>query len=379
MHKVLLIYAIVLMTLGLYAQNHDQLVPIRDLKNQWLTVDRDGVHYVPYIRGTSLTYPVIGMILNAGDYAGLKLSVCIPEGTAIFVNNKIVDRTAVNGCRFYDFDSLLSIHNQKPFFISFFKENLNPDEVSTAIMAKQSVGDLQAQGSPTSQIIKRSIDHFADFFVIAILLVAAFYAFLINRYPKGYKDFFNFSKAFSLTIREEKVLTQRNMNSANVMFLWMYSMIISLVIILFWKIFGGTPDLFKFVALETVFSCLKSWLILSSIAYAVVGLKYLLIKVLCSMLNIDRIAKIHFFDFIRISLIFTTATLIVSSTIFLTVSDQIVPFNIVLYLFMILLGVRVVILLFKLIGDTSFRKIHLISYLCTTEIIPLLIGIRIFF
>lgn len=379
MYKVLLVYAAVFIAFGLCAQDHNQLVPIKDLKNQWLTVDRDGGYYVPYIAGGSLNYPVIGVILNPSDGVGLILSICIPEGTAIFVNNKIVDRAAIGGCRHYEIDSLMSVHRQKSLFISFFKENLNPELITTALMARQPAGNFQAQSNSNPQIKKRFSNHFADFFIMAILMVAAFYAFLINQYPKGYKDYLNFSKAFSMTLKEEQVLTQRNMGSFNALFLYMYSMVLSLVIILFWKIFGRIPELFEFVALETVPSAMRSWLILSSMAYAVVGMKYFLIKVLCSLLNIDKIAQIHFFDFIRISFIFVTATLVVSSVMFLTVLDQIVPFNIILYLFIILLGVRVVILLFKLLGDTSFRKIHLISYLCTTEILPLLIGIRIFF
>jgi hypothetical protein len=379
MYRILLIYAMVLMTPTLRAQSPDHLVTVKDLKSKWLTVDRDGTHYVPYIRGGSLTYPVIGMILNAGDGAGLILSICIPEGTAIFMNNKIVDRTDAGGCRNYNIDSLRSIHSQQSLFISFFKENLNPDLITTALMVAQPMGSFQAQSNSIPQIKKRPDDHFSDFFVIAILLVAAFYAFLRNRYPKGYRDFFNFSKAFSMTLKEEKVLTQRNMTAANALFLLMYSMVISLIIILFWKIFQGIPDLFKFVALNTVSSCFVSWIVLSLMAYTVVGMKYILIKVLCSLLNIDKIALIHFFDFMRISLIFVSATLIISSVMFLSVLGQIVSFNIILYWFMILLGVRIVILLFKLIGGTSYRKIHLIPYLCTTEILPLLIGIRIFF
>ncbi|TDI66046.1 MAG: DUF4271 domain-containing protein, partial [Bacteroidetes bacterium] len=260
-----------------------------------------------------------------------------------------------------------------------FKENLNPDLITTTLMARKPTGNFQVQSNPIPQIIKRSVDGFPDFFVIAILLVSAFYAFLINSHPKGYKDYFNFSKAFSMTLKEEKVLTQRNMSSVNALFLWMYSTVLSLVIILFWKVFGQIPDLFDFVALETVASTLKSWLVMSLVVYSVVGMKYLLIKVLCSLLNIDKIAQIHFFDFMRISLIFVTTTLVVSSVMYLSVLDQIVPFNIILYLFITFLSIRVVILLFKLLGDTSFKKIHLISYLCTTEILPLLIGIRVFF
>ncbi len=378
MFRIFLLCAFILSAPSLVSQN-PALVSIKDLRSQWLTASKDGTHYVPYIKGALLTTPVIGMILNDSEGAGLVLSLCLPERTAIFINNKIIDRTKTSGCRYYDIDSLQSIYNQPSLFISFFRENLNPGLVTTSLMVKQSRSSILRQEKLTPQIKKRVDDHFSDFFVLAILLVAAFYAFLRNRYPKGYRDFFSFSKAFSMSLKEEKLLNQRNMTGTNALFIWMYSLIISLLIILFWKVFQAVPEGFSFVALETVKSCFISWLILSLLAYAVVGMKYLLIKVLCSLLNIDKIALIHFFDFIRIGLIFISATLVVSTAMFLSVFGQILSFNFILIGFMVLLGVRVIILLFKLIGSASHRKIHLFSYLCTTEIIPLLIGIRIFF
>jgi len=362
-----------------YAQNTQQLLPIEDLKSSWLTVNNEGNGYVPFINGSSLNYPVIGIMLNTRDGSGLILKACLSAGTAVFIDNKIVDRTQYDGCRLYDLDSLLSSYNQKSLFVSFFKKNLNPDLVTTTLMTTQPIRNVQAQSQPLQQITKRYSDHFSNFYIIAILIVAAFCAFLLNRYPKGYRDFFNFSKAFSLSFKEEKILTQRNMSTVKALFLWLYSMIITLVIILFWKIFGGIPNLFDFVAFESFSSCFISWFAMSLLAYAVVWMKYVLIKILCSMLNVDKIAQIHFFDFMRISFIFVTAIFMALSVIYLTVVDQTVPFTIGLYIFLALLAIRIIILLLKLIGDSSFRKIHLISYLCTTEILPLLIGIRVFF
>jgi hypothetical protein len=182
-----------------------------------------------------------------------------------------------------------------------------------------------------------------------------------------------------LTLKEEKVLTQRNMGTANILFFCLYGMIIALVIILFWKVFDGIPELFEFISLSTFRSSLFGWLALSAIAFCVVELKYLLIKILSSLLNVGKIAQIHFFDFISIGLIFVSTTLIAASAFYLSSIDRSMVFTVLLYIFVFLLGVRIMILLFKLIGEGSFRKIHLISYLCTTEILPLLIGIRIFF
>ena len=173
MYKQLILIALGF-TLNLNAQNSSELVPIKDLKTNWLTVNREGQDYVPYINGGSLIYPVIGIILNSNEGAGLMFQACLPEGTAIFVDNKIVDRTPYEGCRLYNVDSLLSELNQESVFISFFKENLNPDLVSTMLMTRQTVNNLEVQSKVLPQIKKRSEDHFGDFFIVAILFIAVF-------------------------------------------------------------------------------------------------------------------------------------------------------------------------------------------------------------
>lgn len=379
MSKLLVMLFLAVLTTTINAQHQTELVPVKDLRDKWLTVDRSGEKYMPYIDGRSLNYPVLGLILDGGESAGLTLNACIPSGTSVFINNMIIYQADTEGCLFYDMDSLISQYGNTTLFLSFFKKNLDPSTITTTLMTRQPVSTAEGPVKPTIQITRRSQDHFSDFYVVAILLVAGFYAFLINRYPKGHKDFFNFSKAFSLTLKEEKVLTQRNMGTANILFFVLYGMAIALVIILFWKIFDGIPEILDFISLNTFRSSLVGWLMLSFMAFCVVELKYLLIRVLSSLLNVDKIAQIHFFDFVRIGLIFIGITLIAASALYLSKMDSALAFTILLYLFVILLGIRIVILLFKLIADTSFRKIHLISYLCTTEILPLLIGIRIFF
>jgi len=380
MYKLILSLLLLGCTSALSAQESMKLLPVEDLKSKWLTVDRSGERYVPYVNRKSLQYPVIGMMLEVEEISGLTLGICVPEGTSLFINNKIVDRTIQAGCNYYDLDSLKTQHGASSgMFLSLFKENLDPLTVSTTLMTRQPFSDSLDATSPTVQIKRRAADHFTDFFVVAMLIMAAFYAFLINRYPRGHRDFFNASKAFSLTLKEEKVLTQRNMSTANTMFFCLYGMSIALIIILFWNIFGGIPEIMDFINLSTFWGCLFSWVTLSAISFCVVELKYLLIRILCSLLNVEKIAQIHFFDFVRIGLIFICTTLLVASILYLSNLNQLIPFTIILYVFVALLGIRIIILLFKLIGETSFRKIHLISYLCTTEILPLLIGIRIFF
>ncbi len=380
MFKTVLTSILFLMLLTCFGQSPAELVPVQDLQKHWLTVDRSGERYVPHVAGTTLNYPVIGMLINTSAEAGLILECCFSGGTAVFINNRIVDRTNTRICRYLNIDSLAEVYADDEIFISFYADQLDPATLKTTLHAKQKIIPGKVQEDNTAQVKKRVSNDFANFYILAVLFISGFYAFLINQFPKAYRDFFNFSKAFSPSLKEEKVLAQRTTTTANALFMWGHSMVISLVILMFWKILGGIPDVFQFISLQTIKSSIISWLIFALLVFATIGLKYILIRTLCSLLNFEKIAQIHFFDFIRLSMIFASFTLIVLTIIFFIRFDyQLMPFTIVLYAFIAFLVVRMGIVLLKLIAGSTFRKIHLISYLCTTEILPLLIGIRIFF
>lgn len=357
-----------------------QYVPVQDFSAHWLTVDRSGEQFTPYVMGNSLNYPMIGIMINTSAHSGLVLESCVPVGTAIFVDNKIVTRTQATGCLYYSIDSLGRVHQKDELFISFFNENLQPQLLTTRLMTEVIAQSEITPASNTAQIKKRVVSGFMDFFIVALIITLGLYAYLVNRFPRVYRDFFNFSKAFAPTLKEEKVLTQRNVATANGLFLLGYSLMIAMLMMLFWKMLGGIPQGFGFMDLQSFRGALISWLTLSVLVYATIGFKYLLIRILCNLLNVARVAAIHFFDFMRLSMIFVTATLLAVTLFYL--GDLNVPtitYQVALYIFMALLIVRIVVILLKLIGGSAFRKVHLISYLCTTEILPLLVGFRILF
>ncbi len=226
-------------------------VPVEDLSAHWLTVDRKGEQYTPYVMGNSLNYPLIGVMINTRTQAGLVMESCVPVGTAVFVDNKIVNRTSTTGCLYFSIDSLRQIHKTDELFISFFNTNLQPQLLTTRLMTQAAAESALSPVSNTAQIKKRATSGFGDFFILAIVFTLALYAYLINKFPRIYRDYFNFSKAFAPTLKEEKVLTQRNVGAANALFLLGHSLMIALLMILFWRVLGGIPQGFGFIKIQS--------------------------------------------------------------------------------------------------------------------------------
>ena len=97
------------------------------------------------------------------------------------------------------------------------------------------------------------------------------------------------------------------------------------------------------------------------------------------MMNLRELDQIHFFEFVRIS-IFIYSAGSVFMVILLLAYYLPAPghFVWVIYLVAFLSVVRIVLLYLKFLRLSTFRNLYLFSYLCTTEILPLIIGFKIF-
>ena len=90
-------------------------------------------------------------------------------------------------------------------------------------------------------------------------------------------------------------------------------------------------------------------------------------------------ARFHFFNWIRLLLVvFGTATIILFMY-FISRGDSSDFFVILLFLVIAALIAWIVVAFFKLSGRSEHSMFHLFSYICATEIIPLLITVKVLF
>jgi hypothetical protein len=108
-------------------------------------------------------------------------------------------------------------------------------------------------------------------------------------------------------------------------------------------------------------------------------LKYPLINIIASIFLFRKLKAVHFYENFRfgffVSFIFLVISMANNYTDGKLLLDHI---EIMSGLVIVLLVANSILVFIKLNSLQSFRKLHLFSYLCSTEIIPLIILLKIF-
>ena len=364
---------------ALAQSNSDQITEIADLKKEWLTFDSQSKNYVPFIDGSKLERPYIGFFLNIQDYQGMLLQCCVPNGTGIYIENSLVDYATIEECLLFDIDSLSNIYSKDQIFVSLYQHNFDSKRFVTDIVVPSFENKETVESGLQMIFVGREPSLFTNFFIVVLLILMAFYAALLNLYPRVFREFFNFNKAFALKLKEEKVLTPSVFSRTNLLFFLGYGMVISFLGMVFWHMLDEIPAPFPFVDLSSFTGLFQSWIKLSLLILIVLCLKYILIASIGTLFNHRIIAPRHFYDFYRLSHIFLFLIAILAIVLYIVLQNPPeVLFRALFYGLVLLLSLRVVIIFLKLLDSASFRNFQLFSYLCTTEILPLVIGVNIF-
>jgi hypothetical protein len=118
--------------------------------------------------------------------------------------------------------------------------------------------------------------------------------------------------------------------------------------------------------------------IMSGLIFALLLGKYLLIQAVGSVFKLSGVTHVHFYEYLLFSRVFYTIVVFLQFALFLVAPVWVsVLAEVIIWVVLLFNIVRIIIINSVLSRLTSAKNLYLFSYLCTTELIPLLIGIKI--
>ena len=388
MHKVkrffLLFFAILVFPCCIFgAEINDSIRIIRDLKRSLLVYDASQESFVPHAFNTPVKGNAVSVMLNMKESSEGMLYICGQPNTALFIEQKIVASQAAEACIMLNIDSLYAIYGdteKESLFITAYHNNLDINELQFSIVKKLSENEMaQLENSSGIDAISRSVSSFKDFYIIGLLIILSLIAMIKAAYPKIFQEFYSISKIFSFKWREDSLIASRAINTINLVFLVVYSLVFAFIVVVLWHETDSTPEQLNFIGFSNFYSSFFSWISITFFVFIIIILKYLVIYISSSLLGFKDLISFHFLDFIRVSQLFMFLILAAISLSMISFYDFINPgsdaFSYIVF-FCILLTTA--LLFFKLLSSTTYRNMHLFSYLCTTEILPLIISIKFF-
>jgi hypothetical protein len=375
---LLLLPASLLMAAAEFPQENYQA--IEDLEESWQVYDTDYKSYIPYLERVHGNVEALHLELNLNNYKGYHLRIQTTRPVYLFVQAQLNRKLADGQIIVLNIDSLKRIYTQPTVLFSFYNQlghSVKPSVSIINYIERSSGSNLQE--ASVLPLKPREQSGLEDFAIIAAILITALFAFLWNYHPNAFRSYYNLKPLFSLNIKEDTVLVSRPLSRISMLFILNHSLLLSFLYILIQKSSGKPLLNDRILQTASTFSELFYYFSLLSISlFILIIAKYFFLYLLGNLFNLSNVIHVHFYKYLLFSRLFYSLIVPILFVIYLsfplaisTASQQ------VIYIIIAFNFIRLVIINFALNKLTSVKNLYLFSYLCATELTPLLIGIKV--
>lgn len=338
-----------------------------DLRPHWLGFD--GKHYVPYDSlDTGGDYPVTLNLDVHAFPAGASLRVAGGgKKVSLFVDNAY---TGISGMTVtLTRDSLLALSSVPGRLITIYPEgSVRSLRTTLLVPVKHQTAD--------SAFSPRPVDTFSNFVVVGALVILLMLVMARQLNERLLHDYLSLRQLLMRRESDEVEQFSRIRGSTNLIFYILSAMIVSYLLTIALHFSGGSDG---GVAISSGGFAWASrlWLEITAAVLLVFFGKWVIVFSMSLLFNISEIIRNYFFNWMRILLLVVLPLLVLVLLVYFLRDDA--PFDMHYgYAFIFLSAAWIIIIFYKLRWRVRFSLFHLISYICVTELIPLLILSRIF-
>ncbi len=353
----------------------------KDLQSEWQVFDDKYKAYVPYISSRHKGTKTISFWLDTEKFRHYHLIIKLKKDEYLFINQQLHQIINKDGWHSYKIDSLQDISSNKKIFLTFYNKSASVGLTDSfiGVFSGKIITKKVIKSTATSlqEYFKQKINNPKTNIIVFVgILIFAFYTLLWNIYPRHFYNFLNIKKLFSLARREDENALNKPLSAGNILFVAGCIFLASYFGLMFQEV--QSYKLPFLVREGSIFVDMYNYFLFILLFGALIAGKFILIVFLERLLGLDKISNAHFYEHVRFSQILYV--LLCGLGLYYFIVN---PYNILNFK-----TLASVILLFGFIARSIFlwihvnkisgmRNIYLISYLCASEIIPLLIYIKL--
>jgi hypothetical protein len=363
----------------------EQPYVVRTLSADWLVYDRDFDGYVPYSPNQHGVVNTASFWLQSSLDSAYHLRVIGQPKLCVYFNQKLYKYFEHSDTAYIPLNTLFAETRQRRIFVTFYHPQVLQSSLSVALVnlkqmqrvspevkIKKKASSFQIQLRQTTQ---------TEVYVIGILLIIALYVFVKNSSSKEFARFFDVRALIINNADEFNSSLRKTWTGFNFLIVIADSLCLSFVFFMVQNEYKNSILSFGAEGLNIPID--EWWLIripsywLFALSYFVV--KYILISITGYIFNLSKLSGIHYFEFLRTS---TWASLIILLWAVLAYIGKIFSpevfigwLQLTIIVFALLRVFKMIVALNKMSG---FHNLYLFSYLCATEIIPIILVSQLF-
>lgn len=218
---------------------------------------------------------------------------------------------------------------------------------------------------------------YRDLYIVISIILLCVFAISRVTFPKLFAESISLSKLFGFRVKEDLGATIRPFSTEHIYFTALFSFNLSFVVIFMANQFLSHIDALQLLQVRGFGVGLLMWLISGIVINLVVYAKYALINMAGWLFHTRPLVSRHFTDYVNASsLFYIIVTVCLSISTYSTFLVDTVFSQIVLTMVLLFIFYRTFLLYIKLLQLSPYSKLYIFSYICTTELIPLLIGLK---
>lgn len=332
--------------------SNGQREAVRSFSNDFFTVEKSTHKVIPLFLEdkTKKSY----LILNLERYKEYDLSFSTEPDLCVFIDNKLFYKsTKLDTVVHLSIASMKTLGEKEEVVVTFYSPEELFDHQQVAITKAQTTIKRVEKG-----FISRFVHHQGDT-AIFLLLILAVLGLVKNKDTIIWKSYFSLPKLFASRTQTDEYVLRSVLSTESLMLISLLSLVIACILnelgLIILK-FDNSFFPMSFLNFILVFTLLL--------------LKYLLLKLVSSFLNISSFGSQQFYEFVRYLIWLSFAILM----LVLVFEENFDSFSkMLLWGGLTLWNIKILsVALTKL----RFQKLYLFSYICASELIPAIVLIN---
>ncbi|MEQ9468834.1 MAG: DUF4271 domain-containing protein [Ekhidna sp.] len=337
-------------------------IVIADYTKVMVGTDSDGAIYpITSLEGTSQA----GLFLNSLPNGEIR--ICNPEKLFIWIDGQLFDH--VEGCKFYKPSELFDYVKSDTIYLSLSTEGTLADLTCDLLIYEELV--VVKDEVPVSREIR---DSFSEFTIICLVILAFTLGVILSRYNTRVS--YILERAFTFKISAYEFVNTSFFSTASMYLVSFYALSLSFVGLYMDEMLSTE----FFGELNSTLEYLWLWVRLSVLVFSLFIAKWTLISVIAKLFHFRGLRNFQLFDFLNFNLVLLAPIIIFLVVDFIiNLPAQSWVSHGFLVLFPVMLILFIVWFTFKFVNNSPHKKLIIISYLCATEIIPVIIILGFFY
>jgi hypothetical protein len=226
-------------------------------------------------------------------------------------------------------------------------------------------------------VTPRPPNYYLDFAIIAAIILLIYFVALMHTNTRLTFDYFNFVRLFSIQEREDSLLNSRISSSANILYYVFSSLAIGYALLTIFHFGKDHIPLAESFVIDSLGSAFWQWFKLSFYVLGALLLRLIILSTFGSLFNFREVIAIQFYNSIRLGFFVSGLSLLSCLSFFMLSVHSPGPYGSLLGMIVLLLIFWVLLIGLKLLRRSAFRFFHLFSYLCASELIPIVILVKV--